>query len=44
MHIHVGALFALLTFANVVIVGFIWRLLALYLHETPWGKAMAFVY
>jgi hypothetical protein len=44
MHIHLGALRALVTFAEVVIVGFFWRILAAHLSQNPIGQAMAFIY
>ncbi len=44
MHIHLGVLHALVIFAEVIIVGFFWRLGAMYYHATKLGQAMAFVY
>lgn len=44
MHIHVGLLKALVTFAEVIIIGFFWRLASMYFHNTPTGQAMAFIY
>lgn len=44
MHIHLGVLSALVAFANVIIVGFFWRFLAMKYHNTPWAQAMAFLY
>lgn len=44
MHIHIGLLKALLTFTDVIIVGFFWRWLALYFSDGPIGKAMGFIY
>lgn len=44
MHIHIGVLFGLSVFANVLIFGFFWRFLAMKYHNTPLGQAMAFVY
>ena len=44
MHIHLGILFGLISFANVLIFGFFWRALAFKFHNTPAGQAMAFVY
>lgn len=44
MHIHIGVMHALITFAEVIIVGFFWRFLSMKYHNTPGGQAMAFVY
>lgn len=44
MHVHLGALHALVVFANVVIVGFLWRVVAAHLSQYPIGQAMAFIY
>lgn len=44
LHIHVGLLRALETFAHVIIIGFFWRWLAMRYHKSAAGKAMAFVY
>lgn len=44
MHVHVGLLYALVIFANVIVIGFFWRLLAIKLHNTPIGQAMSFIY
>ena len=44
MHIHIGILDALKTFAYVIIVGFFWRYLSMRWYNTPGGQAMAFVY
>jgi hypothetical protein len=44
MHVHVSTLTALATFLQVIIVGFLWRALAVRIHDTPIGKAMAFIY
>jgi hypothetical protein len=44
MHIHVGILHAVTIFASVIIVGFFWRLAAIYWSDSPVGQAMAFVY
>jgi len=44
MHIHVGLLFALTIFANVIILGFFWRMIAMRYAHTPIGQAMAFIY
>lgn len=43
-HIHVSAMTAVTTFLMVVIVGALWRLLAMRLSETSLGKAMAVFY
>lgn len=44
MHIHIGILFGLVSFLNVIIFGFFWRYLAMRWHNTPAGQAMAFIY
>ena len=44
MHIHVSAIEALKIFAEVIIVGFFWRLFSIQLKDTALGKGMAFVY
>lgn len=44
MHIHISAITALRTFAEVIIIGFFWRLFSIQLKDTNVGKAMAFVY
>lgn len=41
MHVHVSALAALIVFAYVLIIGFIWRWLAAQYSEYPIGKAMS---
>jgi len=47
-HAHIGVLFALTVFANVVILGFIWRvvggLLAVHPALSPLGQAMLYLY
>lgn len=44
MHLHASAMTAFLTFAMVIIVGALWRLVSMRLADTTAGKAMAFVY
>lgn len=44
MHVHVGVLFGLVSFLNVLIFGFFWRYASMKYHNTPVGQAMAFVY
>lgn len=44
MHIHLGVLSALVVFANVIVIGFFWRFLAMKYHNSPLGQAMAFIY
>jgi len=44
MHLHIGLIKALTTFAEVIIIGFFWRLASMYFHNTAWGQAMGFVY
>ncbi len=41
MHVHVGALSLMITFANVIIILFIMRMIAAKYPESPVGKAMA---
>lgn len=43
-HIHIGLMPALTAFAMVASVGVIWRVIALWLHNTRIGQAMSFVY
>lgn len=43
-HLHVSALDAVTTFAYVIIVGFVWRMIAAKLAESPIGKAMSALY
>lgn len=44
MHIHLGVLHALVTFASVIVVGFFWRIVAAHNSDNALGQAMAFVY
>lgn len=44
MHAHVGILKTVLTFLDVIIVGFFWRLIAFNNADSPVGQAMAFLY
>lgn len=44
MHVHASFLSAIATFLQVIIIGFVWRTIALRWHETSAGKAMAFLY
>lgn len=44
MHIHVGALQALVTFLYVIILGFLWRSLSIMWADRPIGKAMSTIY
>lgn len=44
MHIHIGALHALITFLNVIIVGVFWRLATFHMRNTALGQAMAVAY
>lgn len=44
MHVHLGLVEALKTFAYVVIIGFFWRWLSMRYHKSSIGRAMAFVY
>jgi len=44
MHIHIGLVQLLTTFAYVIIVGFFWRIAAGYWSDNALGQAMAFVY
>lgn len=44
MHVHIGLLYALVIFANVIIIGFFWRFLAMKYSSSPVGQAMAFIY
>lgn len=44
MHVHVGALKTVMTFLDVIIVGFFWRLIAFMNSQSAIGQAMAFVY
>ena len=44
MHVHIGLLHALTIFAYVIVLGFFWRLAAMYFSDTAAGQAMAFIY
>jgi hypothetical protein len=46
MHLHVSAVDALATFLKVLIVGFLWRMLAFRLaaNGSPWGEAALTLY
>lgn len=44
MHIHLGVQQVLVTFASVLVAGFFWRVAAARLHDTAFGRAMAFIY
>lgn len=44
MHLHIGTLEAIKVFLMVIVVGFFWRLGALYWSDSPIGKSMAFLY
>ncbi len=44
MHIHIGVLSAIIIFLNVIVVGFLWRMAAMYFANSPIGQAMAFIY
>jgi len=44
MHIHLGIIHALTIFANVIIIGFFWRLASMYWSDRPMGQAMAYLY
>lgn len=44
MRIPISAVSALVTFAYVIIVGFIWRWLATQFADKPLGKAMSYLY
>jgi hypothetical protein len=44
MHIHIGLIQLVSTFACVIIVGFFWRVIAGWQHDTAIGQAMAFIY
>ena len=43
-HIHLGLLKALTVFAEVIIIGFFWRIIASHNHSNGIGQAMSFVY
>lgn len=44
MHIHVGVLFGLMVWLNVIVIGFFWRFISMKFHASPLGQAMAFIY
>lgn len=44
MHIHIGILSAIITFAEVLVVGILWRVLSALNHDNAFGQAMAFAY
>lgn len=44
MHVHVSALTGIVTFLYVIVIGFLWRMVAAQLHDTPVGKAMSVIY
>jgi hypothetical protein len=44
MHIHLSALEGFKVFLYVIVFGFFYRTMASYLHDTPIGKGMAFIY
>lgn len=44
MHMHIGALTVITTFAAVLVAGTLWRIAAVWLKDSPIGKAMAFMY
>ncbi len=44
MHVHVGTVEFFQTACYLIIFGFLWRSLAARLADTPWGKAMGFIY
>lgn len=44
MHIHISAVGAIITFLSILPIAFLWRLLSMYLHDTPLGQAMAFIF
>lgn len=44
LHIHIGLIDALITFAYVLIVGVFWRVAAIHLKDTQLGQAMGFAY
>jgi hypothetical protein len=44
MHIHLGVLKAVITFLEVIIVGFFWRIIAMHNSDNSLGQAMAVVY
>lgn len=44
MHVHLGVIHAVTTFACVIVIGFFWRLIAGHNSQNAVGQAMAFVY
>lgn len=44
MHVHLGALDAIKVFLMVILVGFVWRVVAMCLSDTSLGRAMAVLY
>ena len=44
MHIHIGVLYGLTVFLNVIVIGFFWRFISMKYHATALGQAMAFIY
>jgi hypothetical protein len=44
VHVHISAVEFLATASYVIIFGFLWRTLAAYLSDSPFGQAMAFIY
>jgi len=44
MHIHMGIIHALVIFANVIIVGFFWRIVAAHNAANSVGQAMSFLF
>jgi hypothetical protein len=44
MHIHLGVLKALITFLEVIIVGFFWRIISMHNADNSLGQGMAVLY
>lgn len=44
MHIHVGAMDALCTFAYIIVFAYIWRALSAHWADNPVGQAMSFIF
>lgn len=44
MHVHISAMGAILTFLSIIPIAFVWRLIAMKLHNSPLGQAMAFIF
>lgn len=44
MTLHASVIEFLITAAYIVIFGFIWRWASSQLHDSPWGKAMGYIY